>query len=64
MAEVDIFKKIALIEEELEEIKSMVRSKNRFFSSDGGWEDLDTDKLKADIYKARKISTRDRAVFK
>lgn len=63
MAEVDIFKKIALIEEELEEIKSMVRSKNRFFSSAGGWEDLDTDKLKADIYEARKISTRDRAVF-
>jgi len=30
----------------------------RFCSSAGGWEDLDTEKLKKEIYKSRQISTR------
>src|SRR5436309_12326171 len=29
-----------------------------FYASAGGWEDMDTDKLKQDIYESRCISTR------
>ena len=31
-----------------------------FFSSFGGWKVVDTDKLKADIYESRRLSTRPR----
>ncbi len=31
-----------------------------FLSSAGGWKDVDTDRLKADIYESRRLSTRPR----
>lgn len=46
------------IESEIKNLKIMVRSKERFLRAAGEWADLDTEKLKKEIYKARKISTR------
>lgn len=31
-----------------------------FLSSAGGWKDVDTDRLKADIYESRRLSTKPR----
>ncbi len=31
-----------------------------FFSSAGGWKDVDTDRLKADMYESRRLSTKPR----
>ena len=31
-----------------------------FLSSAGGWKDVDTDRLKADIYESRRLSTKSR----
>ena len=41
------------LEKELAEIKKMLRSKEKFTRAAGGWKDLDTEKLKKDIYDSR-----------
>jgi predicted ATPase with chaperone activity len=46
------------IESEIKNLKIMVRSKERFLRAAGKWADLDTEKLKKEIYEARTISTR------
>lgn len=63
MIEIDVLAKLNRIEDELRSLKSMIRSKERFLRSAGRWRDLDTEKLKKDIYKARSVSTRRRAVL-
>lgn len=63
MTEIDVLAKLTRIEDELRSLKNMIRSKERFLRSAGKWGDLDTEKLKKDIYDARGISTRRRAVF-
>lgn len=63
MAGIDVFSKLSEIEDELRSLKGMIRSKERFLGSAGKWGDLDAEKLKKDIYEARGVSTRRRAVF-
>jgi hypothetical protein len=63
MAEIDLLSKLSKIEDELRSLKNVIRSKERFLRSAGKWGDLDAEKLKKDIYDAREISSRRRAVF-
>lgn len=46
------------IESEIKNLKVMIRSKDRFLKAAGEWTDLDTEKLKKEIYEARAVSTR------
>ncbi len=50
--------KLENLEKELKEIKQMMRSKERFFKAAGGWKDLDTEKLKDEIYESRNRPSR------
>ncbi len=50
--------KIEKIESELLSVKSMIKSKEKFFSAAGGWSHMDVEDLKKGIYEARKFSLR------
>lgn len=63
MTEAEVLTKISKIEEDVRSLKNLIRSKERFLRSAGKWGDLDTEKLKRDIYDARKVSSRSRTVF-
>jgi len=53
-----VYAKLESLEKEISEIKKMLRSREKFLKAAGSWKNLDTEKLKKDIYESRNRPSR------